>query len=186
MKKLITILLCAVLVLSAVGCAEQAAGTGEVGAANGGVQVSDEVLEAYGVSPEDFAALSQEEQQALLDEIGADFDMPQQEAPRTTEAQKSEAAPTPEDVMAGGSYMVVLGDYMNSITLYYENGVLVKLVESFQKNSEEEEETVVYEGDDLEAYSFNFIDWSGAPLQDILDGMRDYGGYGQYTIESLD
>ncbi len=93
---------------------------------------------------------------------------------------------TPSDVMTGGSYVVVLGDYMNSITLYYENGVLVKLVEDFQKSDEEETSAVTYEGEALEEYGFNFIDWSDAPLQDILDGMADYGGYDQYTIRKAD
>ena len=99
---------------------------------------------------------------------------------------KDTATYTPQDVMAGGSYVVVLGDYMNSITLYYENGVLVKLVEDFQKSLEEETSAVTYEGEALEEYGFNFIDWSDAPLQDILDGMADYGGYGQYTIRKAD
>lgn len=99
---------------------------------------------------------------------------------------KDNDAYTPQDVMAGGSYVVVLGDYMNSITLYYENGVLVKLVEDFQKSYEEETSAVTYEGEALEEYGFNFIDWSDAPLQDILDGMADYGGYDQYTIRKAD
>lgn len=99
---------------------------------------------------------------------------------------KDTATYTPRDVMAGGSHVVVLGDYMNSITLYYENGVLVKLVEDFQKSFEEETSPVTYEGEALEEYGFNFIDWSDAPLQDILDGMADYGGYGEYTIRKAD
>lgn len=99
---------------------------------------------------------------------------------------KDTATYTPQDVMAGGSYVVVLGDYMNSITLYYENGVLVKLVEDFQKSYEEETSAVTYEGEALEEYGFNFIDWSDASLQDILDGMADYGGYDQYTIRKAD
>ena len=82
--------------------------------------------------------------------------------------------------------MVVLGDYMNSITLYYEDGVLVKLVEDFQKSFEEEAEITTYEGEALEEYGFNFIDWSGASLQEILDGMRDYGGYDNCTIKKVD
>ena len=31
-------------------------------------------------------------------------------------------------------------------------------------------------------YGFNFIDWDNATLQDILDGMKDYGNYGEYRI----
>lgn len=102
------------------------------------------------------------------------------------DGQNQTDAYTPSDVMAGGSYVVVLGDHMNSITLYYENGVLVKLVEDFQKSDEEETSAVTYEGDALEEYGFNFIDWSDAPLQDILDGMAGYGGYDQYTIRKAD
>ena len=89
---------------------------------------------------------------------------------------------TPDDVMAGGKYKVVMGDYMNSITLYYEDGKLVRIEEEFQKNSQEEAESCTYEGDALADYGFNFIDWDGVPLQEILDGMKDYGGFGQYEI----
>ena len=88
--------------------------------------------------------------------------------------------------MAGGSYKVVLGDYMNSITLYYENGKLVKLEEAFQKNDEEAAEYATFEGDSLAEYGFNFIDWDGASLQEILDGMKDYGGFGQYRISKTE
>ena len=93
---------------------------------------------------------------------------------------------TPADVMAGGNYKVVLGDYMNSITLYYENGKLVKLEEKFQKFEEEGTSVLVVEGEALAEYGFNFIDWDNASLQDILDGMKDYGGFGKYSISAVD
>ena len=58
----------------------------------------------------------------------------------------------------------------------------MKLVEKFQKNDEEPAEYATYKGDDLAEYGFNFIDWDGASLQEILDGMKDYGGFGEYRI----
>ena len=133
---------------------------------------------------EEFAALPPELQQALADEMHAVLEQtPVQEA---EVPQEDTTAVSQEDLVASGNYVVVLGDYMNSITLYYENGVLVKIVESFQKNSMEEAEYAEYTGDALAEYSFNFIDWDNASLQDILNGMADYGNLGQYQIRSAD
>lgn len=175
MKKTAVMILCAVLLFSMAGCS-----VGKIGTDSADGQISAEKLEMLGISAEEFADMDPDAQQALLDELGAVAEDNQQK-----NTGKSTAACTPADVMAGGSYEVVLGDYMNSITLYYENGVLVKLVERFQKSYDEEVETATYEGDALAAYGFNFIDWSGSTLQDILDGMSDYGGFGQYTIRKV-
>ena len=176
MKKILAMACCFLLIGSLAACAANTPNTNNVGAAKPSA-VSDEVLEALGMSAEEFAAMPAEQQQAILDEIGAKQNAQQEEqTPAPTNAEK------PADPTASGNYVVVLGDYMNSITLYYENGVLVKIVESFQKNSEEEAEYAEYTGDALAEYSFNFIDWNNASLQDILDGMANYGGFGQYVI----
>ena len=193
MKKIVAMVLCAVMICLA-GCGGSAntdnvggvGGNENVGGeqAGGKVEVSAEILEMLGMSEEEFAAMDPEQQQAILGEMSAALEQGKGE-PKTEEAQKP-ATYTPDDVMAGGSYKVVLGDYMNSITLYYENGKLVKIVEEFQKSSEEEAEMYSYEGDALEDYGFNFIDWDGASLQEILDGMKDYGGFGQYRISKAE
>ena len=185
MKKIILVLVSAMVFSLLAGCGQSAPQggsapeTGNVGAVENTAEVSAEVLEMLGMSEEEFAAMDPEKQQAILDEMGA---VMEEQSQQTQQPQTPSKSHTPDDVMAGGSYKVVMGDYMNSITLYYENGKLVKVVEEFQKNSEEEAESYTYEGDALAEYTFNFIDWDGASLQEILDGMKDYGGFGQYEI----
>ncbi len=197
MKRWMAMMLCVVLLLSAMGCGGTTAGTDNVGQAGnearqenagnadkgGSVEVSAEILEALGLSEEQWAAMDPAQQEALAAEMGMVLEQNKKEEQKEEQETKPASKTyTPDDVMAGGSYKVVLGDYMNSITLYYENGKLVKLVEEFQKNSEEEAYSATYEGDSLAEYGFNFIDWDGASLQEILDGMKDYGGYGEYRI----
>ena len=198
MKKFVAMVLCAVLMLCLAGCAGGSADTNNVGGVNdaagnenaggaevgGKAEVTAEILEMLGMSEEEFAALDPAEQEAIVGEFNAVLDQ-QKENEKTEQAQQS-AKYTPDDVMAGGSYKVVLGDYMNSITLYYENGKLVKIVEEFQKNDEEMAESFTYEGDTLADYTFNFIDWDGSSLQEILDGMKDYGGFGEYRISKTE
>ena len=196
MKKIIAIVLSMIMLLTAVACGGTTAGNDSVGgvdapgkenagaADQGGssVKVSGEMLEALGISEEQWAAMDPAQQEALMTEMGMVLEQNKKDEQTQAQAQAANKKYTPSDVMAGGSYKVVLGDYMNSITLYYKNGVLVKIVEEFQKNSTEEAECYTYEGEDLADYQFNFIDWDGVPLQDILNGMKDYGGFGQYQI----
>lgn len=190
MKKIAAVVLCAMLMGSLAGCAGGSVGTENVGDAVGAVteaggnaaEVSAEVLEMLGMSAEEFAAMDPAQQQAILDEMGMVLEQEEKEE-QTQQAAKEY---TPADVMAGGKYKVVLGDDMNSITLYYEDGVLVKLVEEFQKSSEEDAYAAVVEGDDLANYTFNFVDWDGASLQEVLDGMKDYGGFGRYKISKIE
>ena len=178
MKKIIVLIMTAVMLFAFAGCGAQPTVDENVGSAAGGSEVSEEILEALGMSEEEFAAMDPEQQQALLDEMGAVLEQQAQQQ----QQQETAKTYTPDDVMAGGKYKVVLGDYMNSITLYYENGKLVKLESSFQKSMDEETEVYVAEGDALKEYNFNFIDWANAPLQEILDGMKDYGAFGEYRI----
>ena len=199
MKKIMAIVLSMIMLLTAVACGSATAGNDNVGGVdapgkeNAGaedqgsnsVKVSSEMLEALGISEEQWATMDPAKQEALMVEMGMVLEQSKKEE------QKEETKPaskkyTPDDVMAGGSYKVVLGDYMNSITLYYENGKLVKLEEAFQKNDEEAAEYATFEGDSLAEYGFNFIDWDGASLQEILDGMKDYGGFGQYPISKAE
>ena len=181
MKKLVVLIVVFLFVFSLAACAADAPALDNVAGVDSAV--AEDVLEALGMSAEEFAALDPELQQAIQDELAA---VAEHQAAKETQASAKPAGATPDDVMAGGNYVVVMGDYMNSITLYYENGVLVKVVEEFQKNSSEEAECSTYEGEDLANYQFNFIDWDGVPLQDILDGMKDYGGFGQYQIRSAE
>ena len=186
MKKVIALALTAVMLFALAGCGAKPTVDENVGGAATQQAVTDEekqvIMEVLGFSEEEFAAIRREQQRALADEAGAVQQQQQQQA----QQQETVKTYTPDDVMAGGKYKVVLGDYMNSITLYYEDGKLVKLVETFQKNSEEEIEEYVAEGDALAEYTFNFIDWANAPLQDILDGMKDYGSFGQYKIVAVE
>ena len=180
MKKLFSVIMAFVMVAAMAGCGQStAAADKNVGAVG---EVSAEVLEMLGMSEEEFAAMDPEKQQAILDEMGAVMGEQSQQPQQPQQPQTPAKSHTPDDVMAGGKYKVVMGDYMNSITLYYEDGKLVRIEEEFQKNSLEEAESYTYEGDALADYGFNFIDWDGASLQEILDGMKDYGGFGQYEI----
>ena len=180
MKKLIAFILVAAMLCTMTACAGKTAGTDKVGR----VEVSAEVLEALGMSAEEFAAMDPEKQEAIMAEMGAVVE--QQQSESKTESKPANKTATPDDVMSGGKYKVVMGDYLNKITLYYENGKLVRIEEEFRKNDEEETEYATYEGDSLAEYGFNFIDWDGVPLQDILDGMKDYGEFGQYKIVPQD
>lgn len=201
MKRLTALVLCLVLAIGAMGCGGAGTNTGNVGEVSGqqgadlsdkdsasdkgasSVEASDEILEMLGMSQEQWAAMDPAKQEALMAEMGAIIEQGKKEEQTPQQTQSASKTYTPDDVMAGGNYTVVLGDYMNSITLYYENGKLVKLVEEFQKNSEEEAYGDTYEGDSLAEYTFNFIDWASASLQEILDGMKDYGGFGEYRIK---
>lgn len=209
MKKIISLVLALVLLMGTVACSSEKPATAPVGGTEtnqtennteneatgesetaGGeatgesdpsAELSEEDLEllaSVGMSAESVYGMDPEQRKAILDELRAVMDDKAQQAVEKEEHKSY----TVDDVMAGGSYRVVMGDYMNSITLYYENGKLVKLVEDFQKSDEEEAMAVEYTGDALAEYGFNFIDWDNASLQEILDGMKDYGGYSNYKI----
>ena len=200
MKRMVAIILSLVLLLTAMACGGSNAGADNVGgvdapgketagdADQGGsaVEVSEEILEALGMSAEEWAAMDPAKQEALMAEMGLVLEQDKKEEQEEEQTKPASQKYTPDDVMAGGSYRVVMGDYLNSITLYYENGKLVKIVEEFQKNSEELAEIYTYEGEDVAKYTFNFIDWANAPLQDILDGMKDYGAFGHYEIGKIE
>ena len=75
-----------------------------------------------------------------------------------------------------GSYGVTVGDSMmwNYFELHYENGKLVKIVTSFQKNDEEEADVEVVEGDAVSESGLFFIDYT-MPASDVVDALQSQG-----------
>ena len=186
MKKIVLILLIVVLTFSFASCGNDTPKDKEVAGINdgnsNGVEISQEILAKLNMTEEEFSALSPEKQQAILDELGVVI----QQQKNTPEPKPTPVKYTPQDVENGGKFVVVLGDWSNTITLYYEDGVLVKVVEEFRKSSEEEPMVAVYEGDGVNDYTFNHIDWANSSLQEILDKMKDYGNFGLYEITRIE
>ena len=105
-------------------------------------------LEDLGISEEEFADMTAEEQNELLAQMGL-LGMQGGSQMESTEATKA-ARYTTADVMAGGSYLVQIGDlWYNNYYLYYVDAQLVKAEGSFRKNDEEPEEYYLWEGDTL-------------------------------------
>jgi len=130
------------------------------------------VLEQAGISEEEFAAMSAEQQQALLDELGAAMQQKEQQQ----QEQQAKPKTTIDDVAAGGSYVVTVGDSLmwNYFELCYEDGKLVKIVVSFQKNDEEEADVQVVEGDAIAEFTLFFIDYTvSAP--ELVDALKNQG-----------
>lgn len=171
MKKFIALILAIVMMLSVL------TGCGNVG----GISDYPSELEEAGITQEEYAAMSDEQKQALLDELGIKAEVgTNKEEPKPTEKPKKT---TIEDVENGGSYVVTVGDSMlwNYFELHYENGKLVKIVTSFQKNDEEEAEVEVIEGDAIKDYTLFFLDYTVSPSQLISD-LQNYG-YNNIYIE---
>ncbi len=125
----------------------------------GGISDYPSELEEAGISQEEYAAMSDEQKQALLDELGVVAPIGKEEKPQETpKAEKH----TLDDVSKGGNYVVTVSDSMrwNYFELHYENGKLVKIVVSFQKNDEEEPEIEIIEGDAVADYGLYFIDYT--------------------------
>lgn len=168
-RLMIVLLLVALLVG---GCGKENTQLDNVGDVNQGTAGLTEemaaMLEKMGISQEEFAAFSPEKQQAILDELGV---VAGNQAQNTKPSAKEY---TTADVAAGGKYMVYIGDSMhwNGYTMYYEDGKLVKVAASFRKNSEEEPEEYLFEGDTLK--DFWYIDKSLDELIRFFD-EKDYG-----------
>lgn len=115
--------------------------------------LSDEqaqLMEQMGISEEELAAMSDEQRQAVLDELGIVAEAQKQKEQQEKAPSKSY---TTADVAAGGSYIVTIGDgRLNNYYLYYEDGKLVKVEISFRKSDIEEEEYYLFEGDNLEEF----------------------------------
>ena len=129
------------------------------------------LLEVAGISEEQFNQMSEEQRAALLYELGIVADANKEKEEQASQAKKY----TVDDVAGDGNYKVRIGDgRLNNYYLYYENGKLVKVECSFQKNDLEEPEEYSFEGDTLK--DFWYIDKSLQGLIDYFDGQ----GYG-YT-----
>lgn len=171
MKKVISILILAVMV------AALAAGCGPKTEPVSGISAEQQaLLQEYGIPMDQFNQMSEEEQRAILDELGIVASDKEQENNQTQQPSKTY---TPEDVAAGGKYKVRIGDgRLNNYYLYYEDGKLVKVEISFQKNDDEEAETYLFEGDTLEDFWYY-----GKTLQELIDYFNDQG-YGYETFIS--
>lgn len=179
MKKLLLLMLAAIMLMSILaGCGTWAADTDPVG------RLSEEqmaVMEEMGIPMDEFNQMSAEEQQALLDELGIVADYMEQENQDDTPRPSSKKYTT-ADIAAGGKYKVRIGDGLwNNYWLYYEDGKLVKVEISFQKSSEEEPETYLFEGDTLSDF------WYYDKSLDELIAYFDQQNYGYtHSITPID
>ena len=162
MKKIIAFILAMVMMISVF------AGCGNVG----GVSDYPAELEEAGISQKDFEAMSDEQKQAILDELGIKAEIgTDKEEPKPTEKPK---AATIEDVENGGSYVVTVGDMWNRVELHYEDGKLVSITTHFQKNDEEEPEIETITGDAIKDYGLYFIDYT-QPASTVVQALQDNG-----------
>ena len=124
------------------------------------------LMEVFGMSEEEIAALSPEEREMMLAEVGYDMShKPDENAGNRNNGAAAQSRPTLSDVDAGGKYVVTVGDTMlwNYFELHYENGVLQSMTVHFQKNDEEEPEIEVLSGADARGYEFYWIDFGASP-----------------------
>ena len=162
MKKIITFILAMVMMMSVF------AGCGNVG----GVSDYPAELEEAGISQKDFEAMSDEQKQAILDELGIKAEIgTDKETPKPTEKPK---AATVADVENGGSYVVTVGDGWNYVELHYEDGKLVSITTHFQKNDEEDPEIETVTGDAVKDYGLYFIDYTDSPSK-VVQALQDNG-----------
>ena len=162
MKKIIAFILAMVMMMSVfTGC-------GNVG----GISDYPAELEEAGISQKDFEAMSDEQKQAILDELGIKAEIgTDKEEPKPTEKPK---AATVADVENGGSYVVTVGDGWNYVQLHYEDGKLVSITTHFQKNDEEEPEIETVTGDAVKDYGLYFIDYTDSPSK-VVKALQDNG-----------
>jgi major membrane immunogen (membrane-anchored lipoprotein) len=175
MKKLIALLLTICMLMALCAC-------GNVS----GISDDDmNILEEAGFSQEQIEAMSEEQRQALLDELGIVMDY---EAQKKEEEKKDPPKKyTADDVANGGKYKVTVADggmMWNVFTLYYEDGKLVKIEVSFRKNDGEEPEEEVIEGDAIAEYSLFFIDYDGLTPGELINTLNDEG-YTYTRIEPM-
>ena len=172
MKKFIALLLLTIsLFTTMAGC----------GSDTGSISEKDmAMLEEAGLSAEQIAAMSDEQREAVLAELGIVKDYEEEE-----EKKNPPKTYTAADVANGGKYIVTVADggmMWNVFTLYYEDGKLVKIETSFRKNDEEEPEEEVIEGDAIAEYSLFFIDYDGLTPAELITTLNDKG----YTYTSIE
>lgn len=124
------------------------------------------LMDILGISYEQFYSFDIEKQYAILNELGVVL-----EDNNEKESEKDEAPVyTTADVAKGGKYLVTIQDSMgwNRYSFYYENGNLVKIETTFQKNDEDEVSTDTYEGASLSANKY-----SGMTLDEIISNITE-------------
>ena len=123
------------------------------------------LMEVFGLSEEEIAALSPEEREMMLAEAGYDMSHKPDENAGAQNGAAAQSRPTLSDVDAGGKYVVTVGDTLlwNYFELHYENGVLQSMTVHFQKNDEEEPEIEVLSGDAARGYEFYWINFGASP-----------------------
>lgn len=129
-------------------------------------------LEEAGISQEEYAAMSDEQKQAILDELGI-----KAEIGSDNETQKPTEKPeqvTIADVENGGSYVITVGDRWNYVEMHYVDGNLVSITTHFQKNDEEEPEIETVTGDAIKDYTLYFIDYTQSPSA-VVNALQDNG-----------
>ena len=170
MKKVIISLF---VILLLVGC-------GSNGGAFDGLSESQlAALQEAGITEETFAAMPKEKQEALMDELGMiTGDNGQVNKPKPEKE-------TIDNVSQGGNYVVTVGDSMlwNYVELHYQDGKLVKIYMSFQKNDEEPAEEYTFVGDEAINCTFFNIDYSQDP-KDVVNALLNYG-YTNVYIEKV-
>lgn len=171
MKKIIAMLLVCVMLMGLLaGCGGSGTSVDPVGGLS---EEQAAMLEEMGIPQEEFEQMSAEEQQAMLDELGILAEYQEQEQQAQETPKETTKKYTTSDISSGGKYKVRIGDgYLNNYWLYYEDGKLVKVECSFQKSSEEEAETYLFEGDNLS--EFWYYDKSADELINYFD-QNDYG-----------
>ncbi len=176
MKKAIALILSAVILLSVTACGGNVAGIDSD---------TNRLLEEAGIDPNEFAQYSEEQQTAILYELGI-ANGTTEKHPATT---PKPAKPKISDVSGGGSYVVTVGDSMmwNYFELHYKDGVLVKIVTSFDKSGGDDEEANVQtvEGADACAQcGWFFIDYTQSP-ENLVNNIMDVQGYERVYVEKV-
>lgn len=161
MKKLLSVLLAMMMLVS-------------VFTACGGGSDYPAELEEAGISQKDFEAMSDEQKQAILDELGIKGNVSGgKEETKPTEKPKKA---TLDDVRKGGKWVVTVGDSMlwNYVELHYEDGKLVKIYVSFQKNDDEPADIMTAEGDEIADFGLYFIDYTD-DVSTVVNALIDNG-----------
>ena len=165
MKKLIVLILAAVLSITLfVACGND---TKPVSGVSEEMQAA---LEEMGIPMEEFSKLSDEQQAAILAELGYVMGVEEEEKEQK-ETKPPKKKYTVSDVHGEGKYCVYFGDSLqwNYYRFYYEDGKLVKIECHFQKSSEEPAEEFTFEGDTLA--DFWYIDMS---IEELIQYFKDY------------
>ena len=190
---LVTVMLC-----MTVGCSSAETTADDVpmmgdGAENGGDpadQIND-ILREFGYSEEEIAAMPAEERDLIAAEIAAAGLVGGAEnggeTPSGNENTPAAKRPTYSDISSGGSYVMTVGDGMlwNYIEIHYENGRPVKMVMHFSKDgTEEDAETMVYEGNEIEECTVFDINYAGTP-ESVANQLKEKMYYDSVYIEPV-